>query len=329
MDIVCIVPSSCTEDIFEKLSMCIESLNHSIKRSSLSHQIIVVTSNNNVPNEIEIYLNKNKIKLMRLSSEMNKFSVLNNSVLNIVLSSNEYRKIGAVLFINDDASVADNFFSFLSSYNLDEQIFISPHILNSNGSATDSFGVQYFSSGYAKNSTNLEDKTTLASASCLVATIGSLKRIIQTYGYIFNPLYDYYLEDVELCIRALMVGVSIKKEKNMKAFHFGSTTSGKKSYFSMFNTYKNVIWTILLTWPIGTILKNIGKIILVQLWTIFFSTINYGPKLYFSVILLTIKNIKTILKYRNNTLSRYDLTPSFEDVLNRHAFRTYHGLYIW
>ncbi len=329
MDVVCIVPSSCTDKIFTNLSSCIESLYQSIKKSSFTCQIIVVTANENISKKIQSYLKNNNVRLIRLNSDMNKFSALNNYAIESVFSDDEYQKTKAVLLINDDASVANNFFAILSKHNLDEKLFLAPHVSDLSGSIIDSFGVQYFSSGYAKNSTNTTDNTTLASASCLVITINSLKTIIQAYGYIFNPLYDYYLEDVELCIRSLMIGIVIKKDMTLKACHSGSATSGKKSYFSMFNTYKNVLWTVLLTWPMRAIIKNLGKIILVQLWIIFFSLISYGPKLYLSVIFLTVKNIKQILKYRKNNLKSYKSTLCFEDLFNRHAFRTYHGLYIW
>jgi len=254
------------------------------------------------------------------------FSQSNNKAIeeSVKLYDSDY-----YLFINDDAWVETDFFRVLQRIIHEKHPdVVIPLMLKNKSNNIDSFGVEYFTSGYAKNSIFNDVKTTLASAGCVCIKTSFLEKIKQTYGFYFNPILDYYLEDVELSIRASAIGGMFVKERLLVARHQGSVTSGKKSYFSMYHTYRNIIWVIILTWPIPVIVKNLPKILLVHGWTVLYAAWRFGPLMYVRIYFDTILNGKALLEYRKKTLSSYPKSFRFETLFSSYAFRTYKNVTI-
>lgn len=321
MTIACVIPSTCSKKILPHLTRCILSLRAAAK-GGVQLRIVVVTQNTH-PILTHIKQGLHKIVVVDKGAG---FAEMNNRGIDQTIRN---LKADYHVLINDDAWVEPNFFTiFTNIIKKNKPDFIAPLIYVSDSPALDSFGVEYFTSGYAKNSISLDTPTTLATAACVCIKTSFLRKLKRSFGFIFNPLLWYYLEDVELSIRAVTLGAKIQKNSSLVVHHIGSMTSGRKSYFTMYQTYRNILWVIILTWPLSTILSHFFKILLVQGWVILYSTIRFGPLLYVRLWIDTIKNSRSLFFNRQRILSAYPKRLDFEKIFSRYAFRTYHGVTI-
>lgn len=319
MNIVCIVPTSISNRSF--LKRCIESIK---KCGSCQIQILIVTEKDKKRLIKKVIPLGEKVSIVTVPDNCS-FAKKNNFAIDktIGLSVDYY------LLINDDAWVKEDFFDVLCKYleNKKSDIII-PFIFEKDGPIIDSFGVEYFRSGYAKNAQIEGVQTTLASASCLLIKKSFLTRIKKSYGFYFNPIFHYYLEDVEFSIRSFMLGAKFKKVRKLIAYHQVSTSTGRKSQFTMYNTYRNVLWVILLTWPASDIFRNFFNILVVQLWVFLYSVFHFGFSFYIKIFLDTWRDRKRILEYREKTLANYSPNNNFTSIFSALSFRTHHGLKI-
>jgi len=316
--IVCIIPSAYTKNTTPYLEQCVASLtnavNHQVRLS-----IVVVSTNPRAQNA----LLRKRVAQCIIAPKKSGFSDLNNlAILRTINTINaDY-----YVFINDDAQIDKHFFRTFSQY-VNNHTFdvLNPIIYTKHSHTIDSFGVEYFLSGYAKNARSKKTKTMLATAACLIVKTSFLKKMKSIYGYYFNPMLHYYLEDVEFSIRAFGIGGIIRKTDRLSVSHIGSLTSQKKSYFTIYQTFRNILWVIVLTWPLSVIMNNIFQIILVQGWLIFYSTPRFGPRFYIKIFWETWKNFPKLMHYRKRTIQRYDNPSNFPTVFSPHAFRTGKG----
>jgi len=317
LNIACIITTSGLKQHLGLLKKCV----HSVKKSGKNQVYInfFIVSDKRLRSDDRLFKSMNLIWVDGKSG----FGSKNNLAIEKALNSNKYDYI---LFINDDAWISDNFFeNFLEITKTSDLDAISPIIIIPQKNVIDSYGIEYFRSGYAKNSVSASVKTQLATAACLMVKTDCVRRVISHYGFFFNPIFDYYLEDVELSIRILSLGYKLNKSKRLKAFHLGSKTSGHKSFFSMYHTYRNIIWIIIINWPVFEILKNMRQIIMVQCWVIFYSFLRFGPILYLKCIYDTFVNLQNLINCRKQVTSNYPNDFKFKSVFSEYAFRTYHG----
>lgn len=316
--ISCVIPTSLSSMTLRNLLACIKSLKLSAK-NKVQLQIIVVSENQKIKE-----LQSPNLIYAKIGSG---FAGMNNTAVSYALTT---FNSDFFLLINDDAKVSKDFFSnFLDVLKTRIPDIVVPLVSTVDGKKIDSYGVEYFTSGYAKNSIKSSVKTSLFSASCVIVRASFIKKIISTFGYLFDELLYFYLEDVELAIRSFILGAKIVKVEQMSAYHWGSKSSGKKSYFTMYQTYRNILWVIIITWPIKTIFRNLPNIILVQAWTFFYSLQAFGPKMHWEILLDTIKNRKNLIRHRkivkkNNLLNHME----FSKLFSHYSFRTYHDIKI-
>lgn len=298
------------------LKRCINSILRSAKVADIKILIYIVTDNEKLRVDL---LGINIDNFIYVSSHLG-FSTKNNIGIQEILS---FYTPDFFLIINDDAWLRSDFFNkFLGFCAYD---IVNPIVYREDRISIDSFGVEYFLSGYAKNAHDLKTITQLATASCMLVKTRTLNKIYRNFGFYFNDLLYYYLEDVEFSIRALSVGAKVYKSEKMIAYHYGSLTSGKKSYFTMYQTYRNIIWVILMTWPTAIIMQQILNILVVQLWVLYISVLKFGPLLYLRILVDTIKNLRILLKYRRIIQQGYIKNFKFPEIFSELAFRTYHG----
>lgn len=318
MNIACIIPSSCSKSALPFLKRCIESLRHSAK-GILTINIVVVTDNKGARNNLK----KLPIKRILISPPQSGFGQMNNIAIEEVFT---FENPDYFLLINDDAWINKDFFkNFLQLRKRISFDLLNPIIFTKNSPVIDSFGVEYFSSGYAKNANLLHIPTTLATATCLLIKTSFLKNMGDAYGFYFNPLLYYYLEDVEFSIRAKAIGAKIERHAKLIAHHVGSLTSGKKSFFVMRQTYRNILCVIIMTWPTKDIFYNILSVIMVQGWSFIYGTSLHGPFLYLGALISALGDLPELVGYRKKILARYSKRFHFSSILSPHAFRTYHG----
>jgi len=314
----CIIPSTCSQKILPHLRKCIESLRKSSRIAEVQLKVVVVADSRETRNPF----NK-RIDFFICAGEKPGFAKMNNYAFGKTLKTFESDYF---LLINDDAWVEEDFFKeFLKMTKAD---LIVPLIYEREGPKIDSFGIEYFTSGYAKNAHSFDIKTQLAPAACLFIKTSFLQKMKVIYGFYFNEQLYSYLDDVEFSIRARALGASIEKVKGMVVHHIVSFTAVRKSYYIMYHTYRNILWLIVMTWPLKSILRHIASIALVQGWVGFYSLKTHGPLLYLRVLWDTLLNFAKLIKLRRKIISLYQKAFDFESLFSEYAFRTYHGVII-
>ncbi len=314
--IVVIIPSPCSESSHLILKRCVDSLITSAKLSRTDLKIIVVTNG-------EILhlkgIRKNVNLIIKVENPYS-FAKMNNiAIEKSLIKFNP----NWTLLMNDDAYVKRTFFKYFNlgilktKYNL-----LVPLVYNHKGPEIDSFGIEYFCSGHAKNSQKIKIKTQLVAAACLFIKTDLLKQMKLKYGFYFNELLISYLEDVEFSIRAMAIGAKILKIKQMIAYHEVSYTNGKKGNYIFYQSFRNLIWLILMTWPLKIIIKNIFNILIVQCYMLILSFRKLNPWVYIKIWPATIKELSSLLKLRRKIIGAYSSGFKFEKILSPHSFRT-------
>lgn len=316
----CIIPSLCSNKSYPILKKCIYSLKRSAEKAGVSIDIVIVSNGKN----IVLKELAGEIGHLIKTQEPYSFSKMNNIAIDRAMKIYDPNWL---LLINDDAFVDINFFSNFSKIVSEHKSceVITPLIYEGDTQLIDSFGIEYFNSGYAKNSTSLHLDTQLATAACLLISKKTLQKTKESYGFYFNEILGSYLEDVDFSLRIRGIGKKICKAKNMAVRHMVSFTNKRRSKYVIYQTYRNIIWLIIMNWPINSIIKNLPNIILVQLWTCFYSTFTKGPFMFLRIWIDTLVNFPKLWKLRKNVLRSYNKDFNFETVLSRYAFRTYHG----
>jgi GT2 family glycosyltransferase len=311
----CIIPSSCSKNILSALKKCIRLLRRSSKLAKVKIKIFLVTdffqTTNPIGKDIDCFINTTK---------RTGFGVMNNIAIEKSLKN---WKADWFLLINDDAYVGENFFKdlliFLKGQKPD---IVCPIVYKKNIHIIDSWGIEYFRSGYATPSRSPVNKTTLAPGTCLLIRNKLVKKMKRIYGFVFNPKFYYYHEDVEMSIRAIMIGAQISKTKNVTAYHIGQSTSRKKLFFLTFYPMRNLLWVIIFTWPFIEIVKNIFNITVVYLWLLWSEFSIIFPFAFLIILVSSVLNFKDLLSYRRNNLRGYSKNVDFSSVFSPYIFRT-------
>ncbi len=309
MTVTCIISCAGYPKNIAVLQRCIQSIVQAKKKGIKA--IIVVTTNNPqhcIPKNLHI-------NFLFVSTKDSGFVQINNIAVQktIQLDSDFY------LIINDDAEIKNDFFYELKKTAfLDKQrgdVYI-PYIYEGHSKKLDSFGVEYFRTGYSKNSFSPKIITSLASMSCLLIRTRFLKKMVSTYGFFLNPVLCWYLDDVEFSIRALAIGGIFSKCNNLIAYHLRTFTWGRKSYFVMYQSFRNLLWVIVLTWPRQFILKNALRISYWQTITAAYCFIKYSPWMYLKILLDTVQNWHTLQTGRKNILKQYTNARVFSTIFS-------------
>lgn len=332
--IVCIIPTSLRKKSLHTLKLLINSLS-SASNGLVKVKLEFVTTNSMQIDSFRSFLSEIGVKCENFAVNYCEKTAGFSEMNNLIFSKYTESLPDYFLLINDDVWVNEGFFKhFLEVIEKKPADIVAPLIIDANILCTkkkvviDSYGVEYFKSGYAKNSTNKENKTQLVTAACLFISGRVVDNMIKTYGFVFNDSLYYYLEDVEFSIRARMLNYQISKVDAMIAYHFGSTTSGKKSYFTMYQTYRNILWLIILTWPTNFIVRNSFNIFIVQIWVILYSIKSFGIGMYLKIILDTVSNFTQLRVIRGKTIKNYKRKTDFGLLFSDLLFRTYHGIKI-
>lgn len=322
MKVVCVIPSTISEKVVPLLNKCLSSLYRSANASHYKIKTVIVTDNK----EYDVKKIRYKYDKLLYVGERPGFAKVNNFAISKTIGEN----FDYYILLNDDAWVEKDFFK-----NADKIIksgrpdIIAPLTIEREGPRIDSFGVEYFKSGYAKNAPTFDIETQLGAMACLLISRKIMLKMQKRFGFFLNETLFSYMDDVEFSIRARGVGAKIVKGRDVRVHHMVSYTAGKKSIFVMFHTYRNILWVLIMAWPLRSLLLHLPSIVLVQGWAFLYGLKSYGPLLHLKIVWETLLNLSVLIKKRKKILKGYDRDFDFESILSRHAFRTYHGITIW
>ncbi len=321
INITCIIPSLCSAKSNTVLKKCINSLIKADKKN-INLKLVLVTNGEKpiLRDLIDTFDLIIKVKDPYSFSKMNNVAI-EKSCLKF---NPEW-----ILFINDDTTIDKYFFKYFISNLIKRKFDIAvPLIYKNNSKKIDSYGIEYFSSGHPRNSENLDFQTQLAPAACLLVSCKLLNKMKVEYSFYFNDILGSYLDDVEFSIRAIALGGKIIKDKQMIVNHLVSNTNGIKSNFVMNQSYRNLIWVVILTWPGRVILKNIFSIFMVQVFMCLQSLNRRQFNLYIKIWPQTLTTLPNLIILRHKIISAYIPYFKFESLLSPYAFRTNNNLKI-
>ena len=94
----------------------------------------------------------------------------------------------------------------------------------------------------------------------------------------WSEIYDYYYEDVDLCLRARRLGWDVVLESRAVVRHALSSTAGSGSDFQLLRTWRNRILLLLIHWPAGLLLRLLPSLAVWELKNFLWGLRKQGPK---------------------------------------------------
>jgi len=276
-------------DFAEKAVQSVERASRSVKNL----RILCVLWINNFPanEDQDTYEHRLKKKFPFVHSCL--FSTVNTGFSGAINSAIIYAHFALkpdwYCIFNDDALMKYDFFMKIKQYLGGEYDGLSCKVIKPNGQV-ESVGLKYYPTGLAFPRTHdiSEKDTPLLCGTCLLLSNNVISKLLNKEGYIFNPLFFAYAEDLELSLRMLSHGFRILVLNEPIVIHEGSKTATRGSKFQLYYSYRNILYIVILLWPIGRILVNFPHLLLGQLY-IFLICLYKGyiflfPRIWASVI---------------------------------------------
>lgn len=80
----------------------------------------------------------------------------------------------------------------------------------------------------------------------------------------WTELYDYYFEDIDLCLKIRRAGWAVVNQPAAVVYHAVSATSGLDSQWKLFLFWRNRLLLAMLHWPLGLLLTKVAPIVLID-----------------------------------------------------------------
>ena len=199
----------------------------------------------------EQYSADSRVQILPLADNLG-YAGGNNQGIKTALSNPD---ISGIIILNNDATVAPDFFRQLV---LTAQSPIAPAMINarvmkmSAPEEIDNLGLEMTLGLLAFNRLNNHSTLFCPSGCAVFYTRQLLEKIrlpsISETDY-FDPAYFCYAEDLDLGWRALMAGFTPAIADRALVYHAGSASAGAMSDFSVYHSYRNLIWTAIKCLP--------------------------------------------------------------------------------
>jgi N-acetylglucosaminyl-diphospho-decaprenol L-rhamnosyltransferase len=82
----------------------------------------------------------------------------------------------------------------------------------------------------------------------------------------WEELYDWYYEDVDLCLRARAAGWSVVVVPAAIVHHAFSATAGRDSELKLYHTFRNRLLLLAVHWPLGLLLAATPRLFVSECW---------------------------------------------------------------
>jgi GT2 family glycosyltransferase len=82
----------------------------------------------------------------------------------------------------------------------------------------------------------------------------------------WEELYDWYYEDVDLCLRARAAGWSVVVVPEAIVHHALSATAGRDSELTLYHTFRNRLLLLAVHWPLGLLLAATPRLLVSEGW---------------------------------------------------------------
>jgi GT2 family glycosyltransferase len=291
-------------DYAEKAVRSVEKAGRSVKNL----RVFCVLWINNFPANEDQGAYGDRLKKQFPSIHSCLFSTVNagfsGAVNNAIIHTHFSLKPDWFCIFNDDALMKYDFFMKIKQYLGGEYDGLSCKVIKPGGQV-ESVGLKYYQTGLAfPRIHDINEKDTpLLCGTCMLLSDTVIKKLLSTQGYVLNPLFFVYAEDLELSLRMQSLGYQIKIVNYPLVIHEGSKTALRGSRLQLYYSYRNILYVIILFWPTGRILVNFPYLLLGQLY-IFLTCLYKGyiflfPRIWASVI----RAIPALLYFKKRNLS--------------------------
>lgn len=279
------------------LKICLPSLR---KQSFKEFEVVIVDngSTDGSVHYIETYFPE--VKLIKLESNIGFAPAVN---LGIKICVGEM-----MVLLNNDTEVDRDCLKFLvtAAEKKKNVGFIAAKILNfNNRKLIDSAGDYIDAVGHADNvgRGELDGPEFSKSGPLFLATAGGSlfkREVFEKVGF-FDHEYFAYMEDVDFCLRAQMMGLKGWYEPKAVIYHIHKATSSKNPGFTEYLQYRNMTLTVLKNFPRELFMKDFNwlKAILVNINTIRFLASTGYLKEALKAEWFILKTLPKILKKRH------------------------------
>ena len=196
-----------------------------------------------------------------------------------------------------------------------EYAFFSSHQIQAdNPDRVDGAGDAYHISGLAwRNGYNhpLESyghETKEIFSACAAAALISRDEFLQMGG--FDEEYFSYFEDVDLGFRLRLAGKKCLYIPEAVVHHVGSASTGKRSDFSVYYGYRNMIWTFFKNMPSPLIWFLLPIHITTIIFFIFYLSLRGQGKVILRAVFDAIKGMPKVLEKRRKVQNSIKIKPS-------------------
>lgn len=229
------------------LSYCLSAL---IKQTLQDFEVIIV-DNNSIEgglDEVKGYQSKLKVTIKCLDANFG-FAVANNIGAHLAQGK-------LIVLLNTDAFPEPNWLENLvqaAEKNRQYSLFSSKQIQYQHPELLDGAGDSYHITGlawrryYNKLVQNYGQKIEEVFSACPAAALYSREEFLKAGG--FDEDYFSYFEDVDLGFRLRLGGAKCLYVPEAVVHHVGSASTGKRSDFSVYYGYRNMIWTFVKNMP--------------------------------------------------------------------------------
>jgi len=272
----------------------------SIQETSYGNlECIVIDNGSHPPLRIKPY----RFPVTVLRNRANKgFAQANNEAL----SASIMKKGGCAdyyLLCNNDVIVPPAFFKKMIPYlRSDTYAMIAPSVL-CDGNTSREQGIGYYADGRAVSM--LEDAPAaqtknkrLLSATCLFLSAGYAREMMKTFHFCFIPAFFAYVEDVELSLRAVLMGKKQLLVGDVVVKHAGSSTL-RDDRAILHLSLRNQLWTVITTWTGPMIRRYLGKILMGQFINVLVYSLKYGPFFMLKIYGETFFRLAKLVGYRS------------------------------
>lgn len=210
-----------------------------------------------------------------------------------------FHKEDHVFLLNNDTEVPQETLKYLAKKHFPhEQQLIATRMMDfKNHERPENLGIKLYRSGIAANRVSTSEKLFAPSAGGALYSVKLLRELKEKTGEIFDKDFFCYMEDVELGLRALLLGYEPFFDENIVIFHKGgASTGGKFNDFIMIHTLRNFVLMIVKSFPLRLILLNLFWIFGFQIlifFRYFFSQRVFALfRVYIGILLLFPKMLK-------------------------------------
>lgn len=204
------------------------------------------------------------------------------------------------VILNDDAYIRAGFFAVLRQATKQKNTaLISCAVEHVSGKA-ESCGLTYQRTGLAfpDLSGNAESTQRLACGTCLAFSDTFVEQEVAALGFVLNPLFFAYAEDVEVSLRARMSSKKIVLISTPLVVHHGSRTAGRASELQLYHGYRNLLLCILLLWSPWTMVKHLPWLLIGQLYVLVVLLSKGYILVYPRILWYVLKNFSEIMTQR-------------------------------